>query len=386
MILKEVLKIVIQNDYLLIAESRRLIAKQCIKERKMVNKYRQKIDGIDKKIVVLLNERAGVAGAIGKAKSKNGASVFVPKREKDVLTKVSNLTKGPLKKDHIKAIYTEIMSATKAVEAPLKIAYLGPVVSFTHLATLKQFGKSMDLVPCDSITEVFNTVEKGLCNYGVVPIENSTEGAVTHTLDMFVSTDLSIFSEMYLKISHNLLSKAASMKKVKTIYSHPQVFGQCRIWLEKNLPNAELVVVPSSSYGAEIAKREKTSACIASILAKDKHGLNLLAKGIQDIASNTTRFLVISKYDSVATGNDKTSIVISLKDKVGILHDALKSFKTHKINLTKIESRPSKVKAWKYMFYIDMEGHQKDKKIAKTLEQIEKNCNFFKVLGSYPCG
>jgi chorismate mutase/prephenate dehydratase len=356
------------------------------KGEKMVDKYRQKIDGIDTKIVKLLNERADVAGAIGRTKSKKGASIYVPKREKIVLDKVSKLTKGPLKKEHIRSIYTEIMSATKAVEAPLKIAYLGPEVSFTHLATLKQFGKSMDLVPCDSITEVFHTVEKGLCDYGVVPIENSTEGAVTHTLDMFVSTDLSIFSEMYLKISHNLMSVDTAMKKIKTIYSHPQVFGQCRIWLEKNLPNAELVSVPSSSHGALIAAGEKNSACIASILAKEKYGLNVLAKGIEDLASNTTRFLVISKYESDPTSKDKTSIMISLKDKVGILYDALKPFKTHKINLTKIESRPSKIKAWKYMFYIDMEGHQKDVKIKKTLEQIEKNCNFFKVLGSYTCG
>jgi chorismate mutase/prephenate dehydratase len=191
---------------------------------------------------------------------------------------------------------------------------------------------------------------------------------------------------MYLKIEHNLLSKTKDMKKIRKIYSHPQVLGQCRKWIEKNLPKAEVVEAASTTKAAQIVAKEKNSAYIASILAKDGYGLELIASSIQDLSNNTTRFLVISKYEAEPTGEDKTSIMISLKDKVGILHEALEPFKKSKINLTKIESRPSKTKAWKYLFYIDMEGHRQDKKIVRTLEELEKNCTFFKILGSYPCG
>jgi len=238
---------------------------------------------------------------------------------------------------------------------------------------------------CSSITEVFREVEVGRSDYGVIPVENSTEGAVSHTLDMFIDSDLKICSEVLLDISHNLIGKCA-LKSVKRIYSNPQVFGQCRRWLDSHLSGVELVEVSTTSRAAEIASREKRSCAIASILAAKKYKLKIFARDIEDSASNITRFLVIGRHIPLPTKNDKTSIVFSCKDRVGVLHDMLVPFKKNDVNLAKIESRPSKKKAWEYYFFIDMVGHYKDANVKRALKGLENHCSYFKLLGSYPVG
>jgi len=361
---------------------------------KKIKNLRQKIDRIDGNILSLLNQRAEVTIDIGKLKNKEAKPTFSPVRENEVYARLKKANKGPLCSSNVEAIYREIMSGSRALQENLRIAYLGPEATFTHIAALKKFGKSVKYISANSIGDVFTEVERQRADYGVVPIENSTEGAVNHTLDMFVDSDLQIYSEVYLPIEHNLLSKAKNMASIKRVFSHPQVFGQCRIWLETNLPRVELIEVPTTTRAAYRLANPKDSklaikpikgeAAIASRLAAERYKLNMLARSIQDSSHNITRFLVIGKHEAEPTKKNKTSICFSMKDKSGALHDILAPFKKAKINLTKIESRPSKKKAWKYYFYVDMEGHTKDKKIAKSIDQLKRHCKFLRVLGSYP--
>lgn len=344
---------------------------------------RIKIDQIDSEIIRLLNLRAESAIKVAEAKQKKGASVYSPDREREVLKKAAARNSGPLTKEALEAIYREIMSASLALAKPLKIAYLGPQATFTHLAALKRFGSQVGYLPCNTITEVFLEVEKDMADYGVVPIENSVEGMVTHTMDMFVDLDLKVCAQIVLDVSHNLLANCPK-NKIKRIYSNPQVFGQCRVWLQKNLPGVDLIEVSSTTRAAEIARKERNSACIASLLAARVYKLKAVDTDIEDSAHNITRFLVIGKTDTAPTGNDKTSILFSIKDRVGALHDMLVPFKKHKINLTKIESRPSKKKAWDYFFFVDLTGHKDAPGVKKALSELEEQCNFLKVLGSYP--
>ena len=350
---------------------------------KELKNLRKKVDKLDSLILDLLNKRAKLTLEIGKLKVKKGASVFVPDREKEVYDKVTQANKGPLSKTAVKAIYREVMSGALALEKTPKIAYLGPQATFTHLASLKKFGSSVEYVACNNITDVFQEVEQQRCDYGVVPIENSIEGAVSHTLDMFVDTDLKICSEILLEVSHNLLGNCG-LKEIKKVYSKAEVFGQCRIWLETNLPRVELIEVSSTTKAAELAANQKHAAAIASSLAAQVYKLKVISRSIEDSAHNITRFLVIGKTEARPTKKDKTSILFSAKDRVGVLHDMLVPFKKYKINLTKIESRPSKRKAWEYYFFIDFAGHYQDKNVKKALDELEKNCSFLKVLGSYP--
>ncbi|MBI4982077.1 MAG: prephenate dehydratase [Candidatus Omnitrophica bacterium] len=346
---------------------------------------RRQIDGIDKKLTDLLNLRAKITLSVAKEKEKNGRSIYSPDREREVLKKIASENKGPLTVNALEAIYREIMSSSLALEKGLKIAYLGPQASFSHLAALKRFGTQLEYVACESIPGVFLEVERGNADYGVVPIENSIEGAISYTLDMFMDSDLKICAQILLDVSHNLLANCAK-NKIKRIYSNPQVFGQCRIWLQENLPHVELIEVSSTTRAAQIAAKEKNSACIASLLAAKVYKLKTLACDIEDSPHNITRFLVIGKTVVTQTGNDKTSIAFSIKDKVGALYDMLVSFKKYKINLTKIESRPSKKKAWDYYFFVDLIGHQDDPRIKKALLELENKCKFLKILGSYPVG
>jgi chorismate mutase/prephenate dehydratase len=350
-----------------------------------LQKLRKGIDGIDKKVVVLLNKRTKLATDIWRLKRKVGIGAYSPEREKEVLAKIKLANKGPLDDEALEAIYREIMSCGLSSGEPLRIAYMGPQASFSNLAALRKFGSQVEYSACDSITDVFLEVERGSVDYGVVPIENSIEGAVSHTLDMLVDSDLKICSQVILEISHNLLSKCAK-DKIKRIYSNPNVFGQCRIWLRENLPAAEQVEVSSTTRAAQIAAREKNSACIASLLAAKVYKLKAIAREIEDSPHNITRFLVIGKTDVPATGRDKTSLMFSIKDKVGALHEILMPFKKHKINLTKIESRPSKKKAWDYYFFLDIEGHRDELRVKKALAELESCCKFIKILGSYPVG
>ncbi|MBF0478479.1 MAG: prephenate dehydratase [Candidatus Omnitrophica bacterium] len=345
---------------------------------------RKKIDLLDQKLVALLNARAEVSKAVGQYKAEHQCSIYSPARERAVYERIKRLNKGPMSNEAFEAVYREIMSSSLALEKKLKIAYFGNEGSFTHLAANKKFGTMVGYAPYASIFEVFTAVEHEECDYGVVPIENSVEGAVTHTFDLLADSELKICSQTMLKISQNLLSKAVDIKSIKKIYSHPQVFGQCRIWLYKNMSYAEQITVGSTTEAAQYALKDKHAAAIGSQFLGELQGLNVLCPNIQDIAHNTTRFLVIANEDAPATGRDRTSILFSIKDNVGALHAMLTPFSKNKINMTKIESRPSKRKAWEYLFFVDFEGHREDAKVKKALSQLEAMCNYLKILGSYP--
>jgi chorismate mutase / prephenate dehydratase len=350
-----------------------------------LTKLRRQIDKLDKEIIVLLNKRAQITVDVGEAKKSQGKSVYCPDREREILRRIAILNSGPLKPAALEAIYREVMSSSLSLEKKLKIAFLGPVATFTHQAALKRFGSQMGYLSCSSIAEVFIEVEKDNADYGVVPIENSIEGAVNHTLDMFMDSDLKICSQVILNISHNLLS-TGPLAQVKKVYSNPMVFGQCRIWLQKNLANAQLIEVPSTTRASQIAAKEKNSAAIASVLAAKIYGLNIVARGIEDSPHNITRFFVIGKDEVPPTGNDKTSLMFSILDRVGALHEMLASFRKYGVNLSKIESRPSKRKAWDYYFFVDLVGHRDEPKVKKALAELENKCKFLKILGSYPVG
>ena len=346
---------------------------------------RRQIDNLDKKIIRLLNQRANTTLNITNLKRKQGQGIYSPDREREVLKKITAVSKGLLSPKALEAIYREIMSCSLSLDKPLTVAYLGPEATFTHLAALKRFGSQIKYIACNSIGGVFLEVERDTADYGVVPIENSVEGAITHTLDMFVDSELKICAQVILDISHNLLANCAK-ERIKQLYSNPQVFGQCNMWLQKNLPLVDKIEVSSTTRAAQLAAREKNSACIASLLAAKIYKLKVIARDIEDSPHNITRFLVIGKTDVPQTGEDKTSVMFSIKDRVGALHDMLMPFKKYRINLTKIESRPSKKKAWDYYFFVDLQGHWDEPRVKKALLELENKCTFLKILGSYPVG
>jgi chorismate mutase/prephenate dehydratase len=269
------------------------------------------------------------------------------------------------------------------LEKSLTIAYLGPEATFTHQAAIRRFGSSLRYAAQKTIADVFAEVSKNRADYGVVPVENSTEGVVTHTLDMFVDSDLKIVAQIILPVQQCLLSNARR-SQIRKIYVHPQSLAQCRGWMQNNLPHVEIIETSSNARSAEMAAKEKNTAAIAGVLAAEKYGLSVLEQDIQDNAANATRFLVLGRQCSPATGNDRTSLMVSITDKVGALHHALAAFRRNRINLTKIESRPSKRKAWEYFFFIDCDGHVADGKVAKAIDHLQEECSYVKVLGSYP--
>jgi len=350
-----------------------------------LQKIRQKIDELDKKLLALLNDRARASREIGKL--KEGQGIYAPHREKEVLTRLKSLNKGPLTNEAIDAVYREIMSFSISLEKKVAIAYLGPAVTYTHQAAQKKFGSLVDYAPCASITDVFADVANGRSEYGVVPVENSTEGAVNHTLDLFIDSELKIYGEIFLPVHHHLMSNGVPLSSITQVYSKDQVFGQCRLWLEAQLRNAELVQTASTAEAAQIVANNSNQegiACIASKIAADVYSLKVLAASIEDNPNNTTRFLVIAREEAKPTKSDKTSLVFEIRDKAGALHDILVPFKKTRINLTKIESRPSKKKAWSYFFFVDFEGHHDEPRVKKALASLDKHCTFLKVLGSYP--
>ena len=343
---------------------------------------RKQIDSLDEELVKLLNERVKVALEIGKAKKEKGGEIYVPAREKEVFERIEKLNSGPLPKDAARAIYREIMSAALALESNLKIAYLGPPATFTHQAAHMKFGSSVDYHPVGTITDVFSAVENGVADYGVVPIENSIEGAVTHTFDQFTSTNLKICAEIYLPISLHLLASVPK-EKISRVCSKQEALGQCRRWLTENLSGVQYEAVNSTAFAAEMAA-QGDAAAIASALAAELYGLSIVAENIQDASGNTTRFLIIGRKSADPTGCDKTSIYFGLKDQVGALHDALDALKAGGINMTKIESRPSRNKAWQYYFFVDFEGHSETPEIKIALKVFARHCAVMHVLGSYP--
>ena len=351
-----------------------------------LNKLRKKIDAIDDEILELLNRRSEVVIEVGTIKRAVKSRFYKPDREREILERLTEQNRGPFPNDALKAIYREILSASVSLEEPLKVSCLGPLATYTHLAALRHFGSSAAFLPVDSIKKVFENVETGKAEYGVVPIENSNEGVVSHTLDMFVDSELQVVAEIIIEISHNLLSKQTDRSRIRKIYSHPQGLAQCRGWLEANMPGVPVAESTSTAKAAELAAKEPQTAAIASEIAARMYDLSILERNIQDNRRNITRFLVISKEFPHRTGNDKTSIMFSIKHKPGSLYDVLMPFKRTKINLTKIESRPSKRKAWEYIFFVDMEGHIEEKRIRKAIVELSENCLYLKILGSYPQG
>ncbi|WP_457678749.1 prephenate dehydratase [Thermovibrio sp.] len=352
-----------------------------------LEELREKIDEIDRKIISLLNERAKLAKKVGEVKKREGLPFYVPGREAKILSKLEELNGGPLPPESIRAIFREIISACRALEEPTKVAFLGPQATFTHLAALKHFGTSSKLIPKDSISEVFDEVDKERVDYGVVPIENSIEGIVNYTIDMFLDTDLKISGEVFVPVNLHLMSKESSLDSVKRVYSHRHALAQARKWLSENLPKAELVEVSSTAKAAEIASNEEGAAAVASEAASLLYDLNILARNVQEISKNFTRFLIIGKRDSdYPSGRDKTSVMFSTKHRAGALFKALQPFAVYDVNLSKIESRPTKKRPWEYVFFVDIDGHRKEDRVAKALKELEENCTFLKVLGSYPAG
>lgn len=348
-----------------------------------IPKHRQAIDKLDAQIVRLLNERTRHVLAIGEIKVAAGEEIYAPHRERAVFERVCGLNRGPITNDQLRAIYREIMSSALALEKTMTIAYLGPEATFTHQAAIQKFGASLKYSSQKTIADVFTEVSKQSADYGVVPVENSTEGVVTHTLDMFVDSDLKIVSQIVLPIQYCLAGNGGK-KNIKRLHVHPQALGQCRRWVQQHLPHVEILEASSNARSAELAAKDKTAAAVTGFLAAEKYGLQILEPDIQDNAANATRFLVLGRQCSPPTGKDRTSLMLSVADKAGALHEAIAAFRRYKINMTKIESRPSKRKAWEYFFFIDCEGHAQDKKVAAAIRLLSEHCNFVKVLGSYP--
>ncbi len=348
-----------------------------------LSEHRKAIDKLDERIVKLLNERTGHVLAIGEIKLAAGEEIYAPHRERAVFDRVCAKNSGPMTNEQLRTIYREIMSSALALEKTMTIAYLGPEATFTHQAAIKRFGSSLKYTALKTIAEVFSDVSKHRADYGVVPVENSTEGVVTHTLDMFVDSELKIVSQIVLRVQQCLMSNSPR-KQIKKLFVHPQSYAQCRVWIQNNLPGVEIIETSSNARSAELAAKEKGAAALGGLLAAEKYGLDVLEEDIQDNAANATRFLVLGRQCSPPTGDDRTSLMISVADKAGALHQAIAAFRRFKINLTKIESRPSKRKAWEYFFFIDCQGHAEDKKVAKAIKLLGTHCNFVKILGSYP--
>jgi chorismate mutase/prephenate dehydratase len=348
-----------------------------------LQELRDQIDGIDDQLIELLNQRYEVVQEVGRFKQGNSLSVYVPEREAALLKRLCARNRGPMTDKTLRAVYGEIMSGSRALEQSPRIAFLGPASTFTHQAAQKRFGSSVEYAPCQTIAEVFEAVSRDRAGYGVVPVENSTEGAVTHTLDMLADSNVKICAEIHMPIHHNLLCRCP-MEDLQVIYSHPQVFAQCRHWLRKHLPSVSLVEVTSTTEAASRSTREPFAGALASALAAQQYDLPIAQDNIEDFAENTTRFLVLAKQDVQPTGDDKTSLVFVIRDRVGALYDSLQPLHQHKINLTMIESRPSRRKNWEYYFFVDLLGHISDPQIKEGVDELAKHCQYVKVLGSYP--
>ncbi len=348
-----------------------------------LEELRKRIDELDHQLVKLLNERARVVVEIGKLKSKTDKPIYAPDREKEVLAKIAEANKGPLPDKCLVAIWRELMSGSFVLERPLRIGYLGPGGSFSHTAAMLKFGQSVEYEPLADITSIFDEVSKGHCDLGLAPIENTTGGGVIETLDALIDSDVKVCAEVLMAIHHNLLGNC-SLEEIKKIYSKPEVFAQCRNWLSATFKGAQTVPVASTAKAAQLASEESGAAAIGSRVAAELYGLRIVCEDIEDIANNVTRFLVISQEDAKPTGEDKTAILFSTAHKAGALADVLDVFKRHNINLTNIESRPSKKRQWEYYFFVDFVGHRTEKQVQKGLEEARKYCLQLSILGSFP--
>ncbi len=347
---------------------------------------RLRIDEIDKSLQELVSERAACAAQVAKVKQQQGETghFYRPEREAQVLRAVMQRNTGPLAADTMAGIFREIMAACLALEKPLSVAFLGPEGTYTHGAACKHFGNLIEPHPVSSIEEVFRLVEAEGANFGVVPVENSTEGVVNHTLDLLMNSSLSISGEVALRIRHNLLSKETVLSSVKRVYAHQQSIAQCRLWLDKNLPGAERIAVNSNAEAVLVAREHQQSAAIASIVAAELYDVAILNPDIEDEPHNTTRFVIIGKYHAPASGADRTSILVFAHNRPGSLYALLKPLAKRNISMSNIESRPSRSGVWEYVFFIDIDGHQDDEKIAEAIAEIEKSSAMVRILGSYP--
>jgi chorismate mutase/prephenate dehydratase len=349
---------------------------------------REQIDAVDRDLLALLNRRASLALEVGEIKKKDGSPVFRPEREAQVIDGLKRSNPGPLAADSVAPIWREIMSACRALETPTRVAFLGPAGTFSELAALGYFGSSIVRVPCASIDEVFRSTAAGAADFGVVPVENSTEGGVARSLDLFLTTPLSIVGETSLFVRHNLLRKDDTLAGIVAVVAHPQALAQCHGWLAAHLPQAERRPVSSNAEGARLAALDASLAGIASDRAASEFGLHVLAPAIQDDAHNRTRFAVVADRachaPPGASGHDCTSLIVSVANRPGAVHDLLVPLKVHGVSMTRFESRPARSGQWEYYFYIDIEGHPDQPAVGAALRELRDACAFFKVLGTYP--
>lgn len=349
---------------------------------------RDQIDGLDRQLLVLLNQRAEVAEQVGEIKRRDGSPFFRPDRVAQVIAKIKGANAGPLKGEHVAAIWREIMSACLALESPQRVAVLGPVGTFCEQAAIEYFGGAADLIYCNSFDEVFHATASGSAQYGVVGVENMTEGVVTRSLDLFLHTPTHVVGEVSLLIRHNLLRQTHSMEDIEAVLAHPQALAQCQNWLSKHLPNAERRAVSSNAEGARLAATNPAWAAIASERAATMFGLHIVAHAVQDEAYNRTRFAVICLPQTMATppasARDCTSLIVSVTNRPGAVHDLLVPLKNHGVSMTRFESRPARTGQWEYYFYIDLDGHPSQAHVAAALAELRELCAFYKVIGSYP--
>ena len=348
-----------------------------------LDRLRAAIDAVDTRILADISERAKLARTIGTLKA---GQAYRPEREAQVLRRIKDVNPGPLASETVAALFREIMSACLALERPITVAYLGPRGTFSEIAAVKHFGIAADALAQPSIDEVFRAVESGTADFGVVPVENSTEGAVGRSLDLMPQTPVKVCGEVLIRIHHHLMCKAppADIKAFKRIFSHGQTLGQCHEWLNTHVPNAERVAVASNAEAARRAAEEAGSAAVAGQMAAEHYGLEILASNIEDEPNNTTRFLVLGDYAPKPSGGDKTSLVLSARNRAGAVYEMLTPFATRGVSMTKFESRPSKVALWEYLFFVDIEGHRDDAHVAAALEEVGRIAGYIKVLGSYP--
>jgi chorismate mutase/prephenate dehydratase len=349
---------------------------------------RRRIDALDDQVLALLDQRARTATEIARAKRRLSLSLHDPEREQQLVQRleaaISSLPDAVFPKSAIRPVWREVMSACLSLEQPLTVAYLGPPGTFTHMAACRAFGLAAHYVEANTIPGVFDAVSRGRVTYGVAPIENSTEGGVTFTYDSLLDGDLMIRQELVLDVAQCLIGQTDELGSIERVYSHPQALAQCRNWLAKNLPNAQLVVSPSTTLAAREAASDPSSAAVASRMAAEITGLVILREGIQDHEQNATRFVILAKTDAPPTGDDKTTIVFSTPDQRGALRGVLEVFDHESINLTRIESRPLRNKIWEYVFFTDLEGHRSEPRVERALARLAETCRMTKVLGSYP--
>jgi len=348
-----------------------------------LEELRNRIDELDLKLVKLLNERARVVVEIGKLKNKTAKPVYSPDREKEVLARIVEANEGPLPDKCLAAIWRELMSGSFVLERPLRIAYLGPGGSFSHTAAMLKFGQSVEYESLTDITSIFDEVSKGHCDLGLAPVENTMGGGVIETLDALVDSNVKVCAEVLMAIHHNLMSNC-TLEEIEKIYSKPEVFAQCRNWLSATFKDAQTIPVASTARAAQLAAEEPMTAAIGSSVAAELYGLRIICENIEDTTNNVTRFLIISKEDARPTGEDKTAILFSTAHKAGALADVLDVFKRFGINLTNIESRPSRKRQWEYYFFVDFLGHRTEKHIQEGMEESRKHCLQLSILGSFP--